>query len=693
MTDLTNILGGPWRPPPPTPEPPPPEHQLEDAMLAAGIVTPPDAIHLDGQLHRFRSGTKGKPGEDRSGWYVAFADGVPAGRFGCWRAGIEQSWRADVGREISTADQMAITRRLAEAQRARDAERRRSAELAAGVVDTIWSQAPAADDAHPYLARKGVGAHGARVTGDGRLVLPIYSPDGELASAQYIDHEGGKLYHGRGAVKGGMWWVGPAPESPTETVYLAEGFATAASIYAATGARCYIAYSAANLPLVCGTVRESHEDVVIVADNDGHGVGETKAREAAAAHGARVVVCPVQGDANDYVQAGHDLAALLALSKPVDNDEEWLMSADDFSTQQQPIDWLVQHWIQRHALIMVHGPSGGGKTFVVMDMALRMASRSNGEHTVKQWLGGETVEPGAVVYLAGEGHQGMRSRIAAWKQHHGVQRLDAWVSKSGCDLNTPDGLRQVIGAIKRLDRDVDLVIVDTLHRFLVGDENSAQDAKTMLDACAEIMDEFKCSVLLVHHTGVSEEAQHRARGSSAWRGALDIEMSVTPRGDGKISIVQKKSKDAELAKPLWAELDKVKIDGWEDKDGQPVTSAVLVGADGPVKDEVSASVAKWKQQIQAAWLASGREMHEGKPYVSRQAIMDYLMKSTKDKKGNNLSESNARKAISPSDKQRMVGGLVNEKLIESAKDGYVVVCNNLLSGMKVAGSLDGTVGQ
>jgi putative DNA primase/helicase len=81
-------------------------------------------------------------------------------------------------------------------------------------------------------------------------------------------------------------------------------------------------------------------------------------------------------------------------------------------------------------------------------------------------------------------------------------------------------------------------------------------------------------VILVHHTGVNAEAQHRARGSSAWRGALDIEISVVP-GD-TIEIVQRKSKDAEEAKPVFAELQSVPIKGWLDEDGEQVTSAVLV---------------------------------------------------------------------------------------------------------------------
>ena len=58
--------------------------------------------------------------------------------------------------------------------------------------------------------------------------------------------------------------------------------------------------------------------------------------------------------------------------------------------------------------------------------------------------------PGPVVYLAGEGHHRLRSRVAAWKQHHGAGRLDMWISKTGTDLNTPEGYQRVVDAIRAL---------------------------------------------------------------------------------------------------------------------------------------------------------------------------------------------------------------------------------------------------
>lgn len=56
--NLSNILGGPWAPPPEKLVAPP-ETQLIDAMRAAGLE-PPEEIHFDGKIHRFRSGTKAR---------------------------------------------------------------------------------------------------------------------------------------------------------------------------------------------------------------------------------------------------------------------------------------------------------------------------------------------------------------------------------------------------------------------------------------------------------------------------------------------------------------------------------------------------------------------------------------------------------------------------------------------------------
>jgi hypothetical protein len=241
---------------------------------------------------------------------------------------------------------------------------------------------------------------------------------------------------------------------------------------------------------------------------------------------------------------------------------------------------------------------------------------------------GHKVKPGSVCYLAGEGHHGLRGRIAAWKQRHGATSLSMWLSQSGCDLNTQAGLKATIEHIRALPSVPAIIVVDTLHRFLRGDENSAQDAKLMLDACAALMREFGCAVLLVHHTGVSEEAQHRARGSSAWRGALDIEISVVPGESGRLQLVQRKSKDAELKPPINAKLTSVAIEGWLDEDGEQVTSAVIeVISEVTSEQGEGGKVNKLhhhQKTMSRAWEAGSSQWVDGNPFVARSALQSLL---------------------------------------------------------------------
>ena len=661
MVDLTHIFGGAFTPPTPQ-RPDPPEVQLRDAIENAGL-TPPAEIVLDGKVHRFRSGANGTASHgDKTGWYIAFGDNIPAGRFGCWRSGFDSTWRANIGREITLVEQMTHARRLSEAKALRDAESVKKQEAASITVETIWANSVPASDEHPYLKRKGVKANGSRATGDGRLVVPLFDIDGALSSLQYIDSEGGKLYQS-GAQTGARFWILGALDVPGP-LYVAEGFATAATIHEVSGRPCVVAYSASNLVPVTGLMRELYgktQDIVIVADNDASGVGRRYGEQASAKHGARLIMPPELGDANDYQQAGGDLALLLC---PVNDD--WMVKGIDFRRQPAPISWLVKKWLQSNALIMVHGPSGGGKTFVVLDWCLRIAS------SVPDWAG-HKVKPGTVVYLAGEGHHGMRSRLAAWHTDHVDVDANIWLSRSGCDLNTAEGYRRVVDAVRALPSIPSLIVVDTLHRFLSGDENSAQDAKTMLDACGALMQEFGCSVLLVHHTGVSDEAQHRARGSSAWRGALDIEISIVPGKDGQpMEIVQRKSKDAEIAEPVYAELKSVEIPGWLDEDGEQVKSAVVeICAEAPVKPErkKESKVEGFRKQFENAWWESGAEELDGLPYVSRSAMRLILEKMGK-------TARTIENDIAPSYNDKLIGSLILAEIIRKTEHGWVV-CNEV----------------
>ena len=242
-----------------------------------------------------------------------------------------------------------------------------------------------------------------------------------------------------------------------------------------------------------------------------------------------------------------------------------------------------------------------------------------------------------------------------------------WLSKDGCDLNTPTGYLKVVEQVRMLKDRPSVIVVDTLHRFLAGDENSAQDTKTMLDACNALMMEFDCSVILVHHTGVSDEAQHRARGSSAWRGALDIEISIVPGKEGiPMQIVQRKSKDAEMAETVHVELQQVAIPGWLDEDGQQVTSAVIVQANAPAPSKKNSKIDSHRKTFENAWWASGAEIRDGLPYLSRSALRDKL--SADGRKPRTIEND-----MSVAYPDKLIGALILAEIISTFEHGWIVV--------------------
>lgn len=664
MGNISNIFGGTFHSYEPEPARPT-DLQIKEAMQAAGIE-PPEYIKADGEIHRFKSDPKDK---SKAGWYVLYDGAVPAGAFGCWRQGIECNFKADIGRELSPAEEMAHAKHLREAKIKKEADRKRQHEVAEHTVTQIWDNAASASPDHPYLQRKGIQPHNARVTGDGRLVVPMFSEHGQLSSLQYINSDGKKLNHTGGETKAKFWRIGSTELS--NKIYLAEGYATAATIYEEMHAACFISYGSSNFVNVAPILQDQYPDhqLIIVADNDESGTGQRYAEKCAELYGVRYVMPPTLGhDANDYKQAGHDLRALL---EPPQDD--WLVPADDFCSQPAPLKWLIKGWLQDQSLMMMHGPSGGGKTFVVLDMALRIASGLPG------WCG-HKVTPGGVVYLAGEGHHGLRGRIAAWKQTHAPdQHLKMWLSKSGLDLNTNEGYQRVINTISTLPEPPKLIIVDTLHRFLKGNESDTQDTKTMLDACSKLIEQFKCAVILVHHTGLAEDAQHRARGSSAWRGALDIEINIAPgKGDSPLKIQQMKSKDTEIQEPIFAELLSVPIDGWFDEDHEQVTSAVLQQSDyEPTTDKKDSKLSKHQKLFCEAWLASDRSTNNQKPYLSRSFLIHFLT----TKRG--ISESSASQYCRPSAEGKMINMLLDGGIISICDHGWVVDDNVISSSLLV----------
>lgn len=265
----------------------PPVVMFRHEMRAAGIE-PPDSIVGDGALYRFS--TNGK--RSKNGWYVLHVDGVPAGAFGDWRTGISETWTATPAEKLSQADRETQRARLYEIKRQRDAELAQRHAEAQAKAQAIWSAAIPAPADHPYLVRKGIEPHGARIHSN-NLIIPVRDIDGQLHSRQAITPDGEKWFLTGGRVADCMFILGDLEKA--QTIVICEGFATGASIRQECGHTVVCSFNAGNLGAVARVIRRSRMDakLIIAADDDigtPGNTGLTKATAAARAAGALLAV-------------------------------------------------------------------------------------------------------------------------------------------------------------------------------------------------------------------------------------------------------------------------------------------------------------------------------------------------------------------------------------------------------------------
>lgn len=356
----------------------------------------------------------------------------------------------------------------------------------------------------------------------------------------------------------------------------------------------------------------------------------------------------------------------------------FLTRADSFLGQPSPLPWVIKGWLPAGSTAMIFGESGVGKTFVAIDIACCVASGID-------WCNIKTKQ-GTVVYLAGEGNYGLRQRITSWAIDRDNTNLRSLlISNKPIDMDARGSADLIISAIRELTKeDVSLVFVDTVNNHMSGDENSAQDTRKMLNACHTVALATGATIVLVHHTGVSDGAQERARGSSAWKGALDssILVSKPPKGTD-IKVTCTKMKDAQRPEPLSGALTPVEL-GWTDDDGEPISGACFQFKE-PIEGEEDSQpydynreskITRYCKIFTNAWARTGYEVKDGAPYVSKSGMITHLIESTF------VSRTTAQKYITADG--RIICDMILAELIKPIDFGWVATDKALISQMNLS---------
>jgi len=297
-----------------------PVKEFADELKKQGVAIKGDPI-MDGKWHRERLiDDKGKA---RNASYRAFLDGRPNGQIKNFKIHAEgQSHKWVATGETLTKDQLAALRaEAAEKQALRFVEIKALQNKAADAAVEKWDNAKAWEEleqksspSSAYLSKKQVQNFGLRVENaakpDQKLLVPAKDINGKLWSVQTIDEDGNKRFQKNARKSGVMHIIDPEKKIGENvgyisnkffdkgTVFVAEGYATGASVHEATQRPTVVAFDAGNLKPVAEAVRKQypHSKIVIAADNDHQleskpygNIGKKKGTEAALAVGGYMV--------------------------------------------------------------------------------------------------------------------------------------------------------------------------------------------------------------------------------------------------------------------------------------------------------------------------------------------------------------------------------------------------------------------
>lgn len=270
------------------------------------------------------------------------------------------------------------------------------------------------------------------------------------------------------------------------------------------------------------------------------------------------------------VQSAHakygpaDISALISQAEASNEPRYKLLTGDDLA-QLPPLRWAVRGVLPAQGLAAVYGPSGSGKSFMVLDMVAAVAEG-------RPWFE-YRVEKKPVVYVALEGEAGVKVRAEAWSKHN-RRPLPSGLRMvlQPFKLTDPKDLADLVAAIRSAGGEGAVIVLDTLNRAApTSDENSSKDMGEILDAAKKLQSLVGGLVVLVHHTG--KDVTRGMRGHSSMFAALDASIEVSRDGDFRGWTVAK-SKDGRDGASHPFQLEVIGLG--HDEYGDPLTSCVCI---------------------------------------------------------------------------------------------------------------------
>ena len=248
---------------------------------------------------------------------------------------------------------------------------------------------------------------------------------------------------------------------------------------------------------------------------------------------------------------------------------EQLLSIESFSemaSRAASPEWLISGILENGAIGISAGKSKAYKSFVALQMCFCIA-------TGKPFLGRKVCKAGLVLYIAGEGGNGLNRRVKAIQQQFGNAE-NFKVIKNGQkihEIQYQHNLQEYIRATKPV-----LIVFDTYNQLNQSgsSNNSSNDVTESMNMFKEVslQAELNNTVLIIHHYG--KDAAKGMEGSHAFTSNSDFVFAVSKAEEKRTLLECEKMKDSEPFEPIPIQLESVGL-GIYDEQGAEIESLTV----------------------------------------------------------------------------------------------------------------------
>ncbi len=498
-------------------------------------------IIIDEKIHRF--------GSKNVYWYVCFDNWIVAGDWSNELSSVSRSISQEASSIISEEDRLLLNKKITESKQRAEDQRKKECEQTSVIAKKLWNDLDIQGKS-AYLENKGLDPVSGIKFGNGFLATALIDNDDKVWTIQKIydnneSKEVNKKMFIKGVKKKGVYSIFNYREyNYCDTIYIAEGLATALSILKAKP-ECLVvvSYGINSLDMVTKNIitRFPQKDIIIASDNDlckNKNTGREVSEKVAMQHDLKITF-PVfddntnGSDFNDlYLKKGLEhLIDQLNHAKRLAPKLKSYPIQEFLGKKLQKTKMIIDPILPQKGLMMIYAKRGVGKTFFASYLSCQVASG-------KDCFGGKwkVPEPLKVLYIDGEmPAETMQKRFSelsvkncsTFDKNLSILSQDMQDCANIKSLGTEQGQKD----LDHLIIDKDLIIIDNLSTLCShGKENEASSWIPIQDWALRLRRLGK-SIIFIHHAGKNSEQ----RGTSKKEDVLDTAISLQQKEDFQAS--------------------------------------------------------------------------------------------------------------------------------------------------------------